>query len=526
MNSTLGNIVNHVLVQNRVQNQNKRDLDLQLQIHPSYPSFEAITDTLDYFHIDNIAVAVPLDALDQLPESFITLVTTDNGSEIVAASRKNGNIRLKFTTHKKTNYTFDEFKDIWISNVIAVEYASKSNTVYANSLLEYLSIGVFLIASSILSYFYSATIYQFGFLLISIVGTVVTALIVRERLGGQSKVIQRFCSTIRSTCDQVVKSEEGMLWNKLSLADSSFIFFTSLTAFQLLFGFENVLVIPAILSIPFVVYAVYLQTVVLKKWCALCAIVSMLCVSLVVIASIVSVIDFQVLSVIRFLVVGSLVALLYSYSKFLLEDRNYFKKQFVALNHFKRDRQIFDHLLVLSDKVLDVAVMPDDIVLGNSNASFSIICVTNPMCGYCKKAFEAYAKVLRSMKDRIQIIVRMNIEATAMDTAATQIGLRLMEIYQQEGADAFIAAYSEWFENRVFDTWAEKYGKGTLKSHQLTILDKQAAWLEENNLHATPTTIINQKVYPEKYTYNEFFYFINMLVERHYKQNEQTRKKP
>ena len=94
MKNKIEKIVESVLIENRIRNYDKKDLELQLQIHPNYPSFQSVTDTLDYFDIDNIAVEVPLEALDQLPKSFISLVKEENREEIVSVIKTNTTIEV------------------------------------------------------------------------------------------------------------------------------------------------------------------------------------------------------------------------------------------------------------------------------------------------------------------------------------------------------------------------------------------------------------------------------------------------
>ena len=54
-----------------IKTTNPRDLNLHLASHPEYPSLRSITDTLDYFDINNIAARVDKSSLSQLPRMFL-----------------------------------------------------------------------------------------------------------------------------------------------------------------------------------------------------------------------------------------------------------------------------------------------------------------------------------------------------------------------------------------------------------------------------------------------------------------------
>jgi len=135
------------------------------------------------------------------------------------------------------------------------------------------------------------------------------------------------------------------------------------------------------------------------------------------------------------------------------------------------------------------------------------------MCGYCKGAFEAYVRVLRTMNEQLQITIRLKVSLDDLDNQATQISLRLMEIYHDDGSDSFIKAYSEWFDDRTFTTWIKKYGTPKNAKQYIEALGAQSEWAEKNNLFYTPASLMDTSIYPKKYSYEEFFHFTSMMVE-------------
>ena len=74
---------------------------LHLLTHPDHPSVKAITDTLDYFGVENLAANVPKDALEQLPKTFLALIKEDNGDELVLVQQKERRIKLTHISEKK-----------------------------------------------------------------------------------------------------------------------------------------------------------------------------------------------------------------------------------------------------------------------------------------------------------------------------------------------------------------------------------------------------------------------------------------
>jgi len=313
MKNSIEKIVETVLIQNRISNYDKKDLELQLQIHPNYPSFQSITDTLDYFDIENIAVEVPKEALDQLPESFVSLIQKDNDDAIVSVIHKNGSIELKHTDLKNKKLTYEEFKDIWVPKVIAVEQNTSSNAIFSQeSLIQNILLGSLVVSSIVTLVFRPFDLYQIVFLLLSISGIVFSVFAVRESLGIQSNTMHQFCTSVgNSNCGDVINNNTGKLFKNFSLADASIVFFGILVIFQLFYGFNSVLLLPTLIGIPFIAYSIYSQAFIIKKWCAICIAISAISVGLIVVALIGLSFHFALLPITGFIMISALLALAY-----------------------------------------------------------------------------------------------------------------------------------------------------------------------------------------------------------------------
>ncbi|MBP2832581.1 thioredoxin domain-containing protein [Aquimarina sp. U1-2] len=514
MKNNIEKIVETLLIKNRIGNYDKKDLELQLQIHPNYPSFQSITDTLDYFDIENIAVEVPKDALEQLPSSFISLISKEGHEEIVVVLRKKNSIELKHTSLSKTSYSIEEFNTIWVPKVIAVDYNANKTRVNHRSFVQRF-LGIMVLVSLIAVFaMRSWSLYEILFLILSITGATLSILALRESIGIQSQTIHQFCTTVGNTnCGDVINNNSGKLFKGFTLADAGIAFFGSILLYQIFFGYTSVLLIPTALGIPFVIYSIYSQGVIIKKWCAICMAMGLVSIALASIAiiSLPLLIDIRMLP--ELLLLSSLFTVTYLFTKEHLVSSQSLKNDNRKLNQFKRDGQIFDHLLGTSQQVMDTATFTNEIILGNPDSHFKIISYTNPMCGYCKEAFEAYARVIRTMGDKLQIVIRLGVKLDDQNAQPTQIALRLLEIYHQQGQENCIAAYADWFADRTYSKWIKKYNKPSNSPLHKEVLHKQLEWSKKNGIAYTPATIINTRSYPKKYSYEEFFHFISVQLD-------------
>ncbi|MEO2072910.1 MAG: hypothetical protein ABGW99_16385 [Zunongwangia sp.] len=59
-----------------------------LRTHPNASSFNAITDTLNYFGISNLALKIDPEKLKELPKNFLTVIRYDNEDVIALVERK------------------------------------------------------------------------------------------------------------------------------------------------------------------------------------------------------------------------------------------------------------------------------------------------------------------------------------------------------------------------------------------------------------------------------------------------------
>ncbi|QKX05072.1 thioredoxin domain-containing protein [Aquimarina sp. TRL1] len=516
MENNIENIVEHLLLRNRIRNYNKKDLKLQLRVHPNFPSFQSITDTLDYFNIDNVAVEVPKSSLEQLPQDFVSIIHTDNGDEIVSVNKKNNRITLENTTLKSNVLDYSNFSSIWVPKVIAVEKEAKSSIISKKPSL--FNLLLLITVASFITIFIGKThsIPSISFFLLSITGLILSFFAVQESLGIQSQTVHQFCSSVGNTnCGDVINSTQGKLFNTISLADMGLLFFGSLVLFQLFFGFNSTLLIPTLISIPVTLYSIYSQAFVLKKWCALCIATILTTAGILAIAMTTLPFQFSYSGIYNLLAISSLFGTFYIFSREKIAENKKAKSENIDLTKFKRDEEIFEYFFKQSKVIEDTTKISNEIILGNPGSKFKIITLTNPMCGYCKEAFEAYARVLKAHGEHLQVTIRFKVSQDSPEDQARQISLRLAEIYHENGAEAFIKAYSDWFKDRTYTAWIKKYSTSINNPDHIRVLKKQAAWAETNDLFYTPASIINHTVYPTKYTYKEFFHFISALKEEH-----------
>jgi uncharacterized membrane protein len=505
----------------------KKELEFQYESHPSYPSLHSITGVLTHFGIENLAIEVPTngETLAELPKTFIAHIKDEKGEHFVLVKQKNEKVELIFDKKVRKNLFKEAFIQYWTGIIVAVE---KSETIeetkeksVSGKLFYYLGalIGLFVFFLGDIGWFKTAHF------IISIVGVVISILIVKHELGLQSAIVDKFCSgnNEKTSCDDVLQSKGATLVGKLKFSDVGLIYFSSLVVSWLLFTFitdaaANVVVFLSLAALPFTLYSLYYQYFVVKKWCPLC--LSILAVLWLQAASVflydftATIYTIHLISIVAigfsFLAVGLLWAFLFP----RFEAEVQLRKLKVEHNRFKHNYEIFDALISRNIFVKSELPSVSEIVLGNKSryALLKIVLVTNPLCGHCKDAHYAIEPLLKMKNEDLQVVIRFNVNATDRNSVDTKIAAKLLAIYDQKGEKDAIQALNEVYSGRSLINWLQKCAVEPTNDN-FNALEKEKKWCVANNINFTPEILINSRSFPKEFDITDLQYFVDDLIE-------------
>jgi uncharacterized membrane protein len=497
---------------------NQNDLKIQLLSNPDYPSVKSITDTLNYFDIENIAANIPKDAFVQLPNFFLAIIIKDNKTSIAQVEVKKSFVKLLDSNGNKEKLTFQDFKGIWNGTIIAIE--KNTDTIVSNDskismlkhpIMPFALITAFAIFSNIIQLNVVNLIYS----IISATGLVIGYLIVREEIGLFSQATSKVCNSItnNTSCGEVINSKSSKIFGFLSLSDLTITYFLSLLFIISALGYKaSFSLLLGVLSFPLILYTVYQQAFSIKKWCPLCLAVASLIVSQTIIAfitfdSLILDLNYSLISLFIF----SLVYISWLRLKSLIVDNMSLYHEATEYLKFKRNEKLFKTLLEEEPIKESIFLNENSIILGNPNAKLTINAVTNPLCGFCTKAFESYHKLLQKHPDDIKLNVIFNVPSNDLKQSSSQVSQRIIELYKDDKEKAF-NALAEWFEIREVSIWQEQFGKPK-DDIVLTTLQAHKTLCDNNNISYTPATIINNYKLPKAYNIEDISFFIDNLTD-------------
>ncbi|MEM1259080.1 MAG: vitamin K epoxide reductase family protein, partial [Bacteroidota bacterium] len=444
MKGTLSLLLKTLLLKNNYRLDFK-ELEFQLLSHPSYPSLYAVTSVLEHFGVENLALEVPTDmqTLQQLPVTFLSVT---NSRELVLVEKLDSGVKLTFngnTVPKRFGY--QDFLEIWSGMALGIEEGVNgrrdgkvaSNWIPQVFLLISIVIPIILFLNSL------PDLFQASHFFAGLVGLFISILIVRHELGSQSGLMNRFCNAYDSTsCDALLKSKGAMVLHLFKLSDACVVYF-SVTTFSwviyVAFGYYGgVFPVLSLLGLPVIMYSLYYQYYVMKKWCPLC-----LGISVVLFVQAITVLftkdewigklDFSETLILLFSAIS--IITVWAFIRPLLSAKRKFAELKIEHHRFKRNFDLFQsaHSKSTSYSTQLANFNTKEIILGNPNGKISLVLVTSPLCIYCKTAHSELEAILDQYPKDICLTIRFNIPTNDSANIGFKVANRLNELFLFEG---------------------------------------------------------------------------------------------
>lgn len=505
-------IILSLLTNNSYLDVNRELLNLQLLSHPEYPSLKSITDTLDYFEIENLAATVPKEALEQMPPCFLALINGERGDEVVLVQKKRGAIQIVNADEKKEKISEATFSERWTGTIVAVEEREKVSSVQSiQSVLPYFIVTAVASSNVILNFSLSHLLYT----ALTLVGLYISILIIREDLGIKSKAVAKVCGAISksSSCGEVITTKGNKIFGIISLSDASFVFFAGLFLVLSSIGFhDGTLLMMSLAGIPVVIYALFRQGVVLKQWCALCLLIAGILVLQTALLLVTYNYSWYIYTayIVKSISIFALIYIAWTFCKSYWESHEKLATTETDFLKFKRNPELFKTMLkeqsIINSNVISE---PLRVVFGNPNGAIKLQGVTNPLCGYCTAAFESYDKLINTYGNDIQLEFIFNVPPDEKNKS-TQIASKLVDLYLLDPKKSY-AALKEWFTNRDVDIWQQKFGFSE-NTMVLEVIDTHRKWCDINDVHYTPASILNDQFFPKSYEIKDLPLFIQDMI--------------
>jgi hypothetical protein len=472
-------------------------LEEKLRSHPDYPSMASITGTLDELGIDNAALVVDKEKLDEVPVPFLAYDSSNAGGFVVVH-----NIKEQFRKDP-------EFAKNWNGVVVLAEKPenwrhaeNESRLIKEKKLTSRIAVGlVAIVLFACIPLFGHFSWQLAGLLLSSIGGLTVAVLITRQEFGFSNDLTEQLCGLTKNTdCEAVMKSKGGKLPMGLNWADAGIIYFSSFLL--LLVANQNLLIQAAIsvATIPFTLFSLFYQWRVIKKWCPLCLItVTVLWIQLLLLSPSLAVFELTVIGANEmgfavFTFITTAMTWLFVIKPALNRTKGLAEANY-SLLRFKNNPEIF-HALLRQQRKTDITPFENDLQLGNAQSPVQITVACNPYCAPCARAHEKLDKL--AANNDIGLTIRFNIKTENKEDKRTQAVEYLLQVLSGTSTDYKREVLHDWFTWMNIEKFKEKYPlkKGIDTGDQLKRHDQ---WTVKTKILFTPTVFVNGHELPKLY---------------------------
>lgn len=496
-----------------------------LEHHPDYPSLYSISDSLQKWKVDNLALKVKAEALEQLPTPFIAH-SKYAGGNFVLVNNVNGAVDYIDEKGKRRQKSKEEFNKEWDNIVLLAEKNNDSGeknfaTNRKKELLNNLHMPIIVTACLLLIIFYgitTANLYATILLSLKFAGAIIAGILLWFEVDKSNPVLRQICSAGKNTnCTAVLSSKQSKLFNLISWSEIGFFYFAGSFLYLLLSANyhpdnhrETALSVLSwlnLFALPYTIFSIFYQWRIAKQWCPLC-----LAVQAILLLEFITCyfgywhtnrsFNFSTNQLLPLVTSFLLPVFFWIATKKAYLTAQEGKRYQKDLSKLKYNKEVFQSLLV---KQKAVTVSPEGlgITLGNPNAKNTIIKVCNPYCGPCAKAHPIIDEILDNNNDvKVQII--FNAKNDDNDKKAKPVK-HFMALHEKNNNELIEAALHDWYsaDKKDYDTFAAKYllnGELELQGKKLEAMDK---WCKEIGISFTPTFFVNGYQLPEAYSVND-----------------------
>lgn len=499
----------------------QRFLKEKILTHPHYPSLLSISDTLEEYGVESVAVKWGTDRLDDFPLPGVVQVSQPDVAYfniITAVSEKT--VSLYDEQGRQKVVPRLDFLKRWTGVSLLVEAGVDAGEpgIGQKARNQRIVQGISLVAAvSLLFWLFSGIatqevggLFLFYFLL-KLLGLAISGLLLWYQQDQDNPVLQEFCSGGKQVdCNEVLNSS-AFQWLDGRATPSLLAFAYFFAGFGVLAG-AGTFALPflgwlSMATVPVVFYSFYYQAIVIRKWCRFCLLIQgvlVLEVLMVVLGAFwEDGFSLSAFSLFLFLFTGVVIGGVLIKPLLGLQDKIYTAKRELA--KLKSNKKLFDAALSGSRKIQNEPKGLGILIKGE-NAKYSIIKVCNPYCEPCSRVHP----MLESLFEKGNIDLQILFTPGAGDEQKEKAIRHLLAIESKGDPTLTHQALDDWYrtEKKDYHVFASNYpmnGELMLQEEKIKLMEE---WCGKEQVSHTPTIFINGYELPKEYTVEDLKYVL------------------
>lgn len=373
-------------------------------------------------------------------------------------------------------------------------------------------------------------------IVISAFGLLTSYLIYSKDLGFKFAAVEKFCNFGKNaSCDKVLESDNSKVLGNIKFSDLILSFFIFQLVVFYISGFSNQLsnmtwflfLVLSALALPVIFYSIYIQYYVLKSWCRLCILVSLVLIFQFAMISwklysiLLDLTSVEYLGITTMAFIYPIILGITYVARNNMEEINESYLSMFRASRIKNSPEVFNFLLRQQKKV-DFTTVVQEMVIGNRNAPVQIIFVSNLYCTPCKVMHEEASLIVNLNPRDVAITfrfvkVRKNFNEN-ISTSQYIFQYWLENIYgKQDESNLTNIMLHNWYGQMDIIKFSENHRIiGEISEDVYKIEAIHEAWIDEAKVVRTPTIFINGYELPSTYNLEDLKILILGLRESNF----------
>lgn len=498
-----------------------------LKSHPDYPTFKSICDTFNEWNIDNYPLRYEVNELEDLQAPYI--VHFSRGGGMIGFVTKTGKEQVTYYTsyNEKRKTDRKEFLESCSGAIILLnrdehsgekDYRTKIKNELINKSI--LPLVLFAILIFFISLFYNnfipgENIYDkviLPLVFTKISGIVLSVLLILHEFEVHLSITDKLCHLNKATnCNTVLHDKASKVFGWFGWADVGFVYFTGSFLFLLQSPAGeglSLMTILAALSVPYPLFSIYYQGIVLKKWCPMCLGVQLILITeFVLLLPQLSRLTFAFDSVSRFVLTFLVITIIYTLYILFRREQMSGEMHYYKYLGFKKNPDIL-RMFLINQPYYEIPLAESNLVFGSRNASVKITAFLSLHCSHCARAFEKIRNMLNENEDILVNLLLITFDNKMLTT--------LYNNNRQGKELESIKLLEQWFNADPYSRTKITEGLCIPEESDSSnrISEETGRLFKECNVLGTPTFFINGYKLPAQYEIDDIKYFREIFKEK------------
>jgi len=338
-----------------------------------------------------------------------------------------------------------------------------------------------------------------------IAGIVLSVLLILHEFEVHISITDKLCHLNKATnCNTVLHDKASKVFGWFGWADVGFVYFTGSFLFLLQSPSGeglSLLAILAALSVPYPIFSIYYQWIVLKKWCPMCLGVQLILITeFILFLPQLSQLNFSFDSFTRLVLTLLLVTIVYTLFILFRREQMSGEMHYFKYLGFKKNPDIL-RMLLMNQPHHEIPLPESSLIFGNRDASIGITAFLSLHCSHCARAFEKIRNMLNENED-----ILINLLLVTSDNKM----LTTLYNNNRQGKEAeSLELMEQWFNADPYSRTKITEGLCIPEDSDLSreVNEETTRLFKDYNVMGTPTFFINGYKLPTQYEIEDIRYF-------------------